>query len=102
MKLFFLSFLFFTVLSKFILLSMNFFLYVTNTNTYHRKMEKLFVSEEKRFFRIGHSGVIVLSHFPHPLSRQKHPQIDIHWGLVIRTGLSSCNQALGDLLIMDC
>jgi len=36
----------------------DFFLYVTNTQAYQRKMENFFVSEENKFYRIGSAGVM--------------------------------------------
>ncbi len=34
-----------------------FFVYVTNTQAYQQKTEKFFVSEEKKFYRIGYRSV---------------------------------------------
>ncbi len=47
-------FFFFLLLSEVILQSIIFFLFVMNTQAYQQKAEKLFVSEEIKFYRIGY------------------------------------------------
>jgi len=51
-KTFFLRFLFFGVKLGHFTID-DFFLHVTNVKAYQQKTEKIFVSEEKKFYRIG-------------------------------------------------
>jgi len=61
-KLFFLHILFFGVKVGHFTINY-FFLYVTNAKAYHQKMEKIFVSEEKKFYRICYCRWLPWIHF---------------------------------------